>query len=401
MTPSIATPDGPARLDSDDDRDEPEREIDEWLALEFGLSFDPFRQLDAAQDNHLHEYMIDHEMFDVLHSTAHTFLFAPAGGGKSAFRVRLARACRVGESGRRLFPVIYLLPPAVITASPHELWRAHEEAMLRALAFELLLWLAYHPNELSRLTSDYQQSLRALLERWLPTSLDELLNQITDIEALTKISRGYDPTARLPNPPDKAMLQRFRAVLSELRPAENQRDNVGTWDDCVKVVRQALQFDAIYLLIDGVDAFPETFNQPSRAWELLQPILAQRNHWTNERVFVKAFLPSEMAESSPLTKDVTRGTINWTPDALKLLLQRRLEAVSGITPAGLSLLADLELFNIEDRVVKAIRPYPREALRFVERMFLEHVRDKGPKGRLSIADFQGASAWYRQSSPTS
>lgn len=388
-----------ARANPADELDTSVREIDEWLASVFGLRFDPFRYLNATEDVRLHEYMIDHEMFDVLYDDSNSFVFAPAGGGKSAFRVRLARACRVGERGRRLFPIVYLLPPNVISAPPEERWSAHKSVILQAVAFELLLRLAYHPQHLDGVAPDGQRRIRAFLDRHLPMFLDHLLNQITGAQSLVQLAQRYDPTARWPNPPDVLMLERFGKTLSRVAVPQDEFIGLDAWGACASLILEMLGFEAIYLLIDGVDAYPETFQRPAHTWELLQPVLDRMDSWAKQHVFVKAFLPSEMADSCPLTVDVIRGTICWTQEALKLLLQRRMEAASGMAPAGLSMLGDPELFDLEMRVIQAIKPYPREALRFVERMFLEHVRRKGPTGRLSVEDFQGALDWYRQSSP--
>lgn len=373
-------------------------EIDAWLKSVFGLEFDPFRHVDAAEDERLHEYLVDHELFDDLYQDRLSLVFAPAGGGKSAFRVRLARACRVGEGGRRLLPIVYVLPREVIAAPWDKLWRVHETAILQAGARELFLRLAYRPQEFIQLETDDQKRVVALLKVWLQPPLGHLLEQIADQGTLEKLALGYDATARWPNPPDEATLESFLQALGAVLPTNNRQAGPPNFDEYAQLIVQRLGFDAIFLLVDGVDAYPETFQQPERTWRLLQPLLDRREAFAERRVFLKAFLPEEMEASCPLTEEGTRYKIGWSKDALRLLLQRRMEAASGMTPAGLNMLGGPGLFDLEERVINAVRASPREAVRFVERMFMEHVNTRGSTGRLSIQDFQAALDWYERTS---
>ncbi len=378
----------------------PGRDIDEWLGSVFGLKFDPFRHPNATEDVRLHEYLVEHELFDGLYQASASLVFAPAGGGKSAFRVRLARACRVGEGGRRLFPVVYDLPKSVITASARELWRAHAVAMLRAGAHELFLRLAYHPFEFDQLALEDQQRVVAVLKAWLQPSFNNVLERVIDCASLEDLALGYDATARWSNPPDETALRSFRQALTTVALVEDQQASPPTWDEYIELIVARLGYEAIYVLVDGVDAYPETFEQPERTWNLLQPLLDRLGAFAKRDVFLKAFLPLEMEASCPLTESVARDRIVWSPDSLRLLLQRRMEAASGMAPAGLNMLGDPGLFDLEERVIRAIRPSPRDALRFVERILLEHVRRHGRTGRLNHEDFQAALDWYGQISPT-
>lgn len=373
-------------------------DIDKWLKCTFGLEFDPFRHVDAAEDERLHEYLVDHELFDDLYQDRLSLIFAPAGGGKSAFRVRLARACRVGEGGRRLFPIVYVLPREVIAGQSDKLWRVHEAAMLRAGARELFLRLAYRPQEFIQLKTDDQKHIVAVLKAWLQPPLGHLLEQIADLGTLEKLALGYDATARWPNPPDEATLESFLQAIGAVLPTNNRQASPPNFDEYAQLIVQRLGFDAIFLLVDGVDAYPETFQQPERTWRLLQPLLDRREAFAERWVFLKAFLPEEMEASCPLTEEGTRYKIGWSKDALRLLLQRRMEAASGMTPAGLNMLGGPGLFDLEERVLNAVRASPREAVRFVERMFMEHVNAPGSTGRLSIQDFQAALDWYERTS---
>ncbi len=80
--------------------------LQEWLS-QLGLSLNPFEYIDFGKDPLIPFYLIDHNQFESVSGDQPSFVFAPAGGGKTAFRVRLARECRAGSNGRRIFPIVY------------------------------------------------------------------------------------------------------------------------------------------------------------------------------------------------------------------------------------------------------------------------------------------------------
>lgn len=272
--------------------------------------------------------------------------------------------------------------------------------MLQAGAHELFLRFAYHPQEFLQLSLKDQQHVVALLRAWLRPSFEHVLEQVTNSESLVRLALSYDATARWPNPPDETALRSFCQALTDVALSKDPPASPPTWDEYIGLIIVRLGFEAIYLLVDGVDAYPETFEQPVRTWGLLQPLLDRVDAYAKRGVFLKAFLPVEMEDTCPLTEGVTWGTIQWSADSLRLLLRRRMEAASGMAPAGLNMLGDPGLFDLEERVIQAIRPSPRDALRFVERIFLEHVRRQGREGRLNDEDFRAAEEWYKRSGPT-
>jgi hypothetical protein len=372
--------------------------VDFWLKR-LGLRFDPFRELNAGQDPYLHEYLVAHETFEAIRGDGVSFVLAPAGGGKSAFRVRLARACRVGENGRRLFPIVYLLPETVILAPEATRRQAHLDAILRAAAFELLLRLAYRPSEFIALGLPTRQTVRFLLEQRLPGPLFHFLDQLESPDDLPSLAQPYDPTARWPKPPSAEKLREFRHALEKtpsLTGKATPDDGLNPW---LELLTGPLGFEAVYLLVDGVDAYPETLHDGEKAIAFLSPLLKQADGWAAERLFLKAFLPLEMESVlkgafSPLTAPASTGIMRWTPDLLLALIKSRVEAATETAPASLDMLCQPGLRNLDRLAIQAVEPLPREVLVFVERIFVEHVRRVGPTGKLAHQDVQAARQWY-------
>lgn len=377
--------------------------VEQWLDW-LGLRFDPFREADASKDIRLHEYLVAHETFKAIRGDDVSFVFAPAGGGKSAFRVRLARACRVGENGRRLFPIVYMLPETVVLAAEAGRWQAHISGILRAAAFELLLRLAYRPHEFTELALSVRQMIRFLLEQGLPGPLAHFLGQLEIPAHLPRLAQSYDPTARWPKPPSIEALHDFRQAMERTPPVAKEAIPANEFEAWLALLTGPLGFEAVYLLLDGVDAYPETMRDAEQTQALLLPLLERADKRAIGRLFLKAFLPLELApvlkESFPsLTSKASTGIMEWTPELLIALLRSRVEAATETAPASLDMLCHPGLRNAESLVVQAVEPLPREVLVFVERMFFEHVRRVGPTGKLSHEDVEAARRWYAQHRP--
>ena len=376
--------------------------VDQWLAT-LGLRFDPFRRLNADYDDRIHEYLVGHETFEAIRGNDVSFVFAPAGGGKSAFRVRLARACRVGEQGRRIFPIVYLLPGTVILAKKEHLLQVHLRAIFRAAAFELLLRLAYRPHEFTALDGSTQQTIRVLLEQGLPSPLPHILAQMETPDDLSRLAQSYDPTARWPNAPNAKMLREFRQnILGIPLPPElpAPSDDLNRWLILwLDLLLGPMGFEAVYLLLDGVDAYPETLRDGRYTIAVLSPLLKQAAKWAKRLMFLKAFLPlelePELRKSFPeLLSRASVGIVKWTPELLVALLRSRVEAATETAPASLDMLCHPGLRGADELVIRAVKPLPREVLAFVERMLFEHVRRFRAEGKLTREDLEADHRWY-------
>ncbi len=362
--------------------------------------------LDASGDAQLPEYLVAHDKFEVIWRDEVSFLFAPAGGGKSAFRVRLAQACRAGEDGRRVFPIVYALPESVVLAKEADRPDAHLRGIARAAASELLLHLAHRPREFLELNNAERQTVRRLLKQNLPQPLEHLLDQLApygalDPEArLRALAQSYDPGAIWLNPPSEKSLAEFRDVLETTACPETDEARTDPLEPWLSLLLNTLHFQAIYLLVDGIDAYPETIKDPDDAFALLKPLLDQAQGWKERRLFVKAFLPMELESSVRqafplLTSGDNVVIILWTRNLLAELLRRRVAAAMGTEPASLDMISEPGFRGVDLQVVGAVRALPREVLAFASRMLYHMKQRTGGAGKLSREDFEAARYWYQ------
>lgn len=379
-----------------------ENDVKKWLES-LDLNFNPFdpQLLDAGADPRLPSYLVGHSAFATLWGDWPSFMFAPAGGGKSAFRVRLSHACRTGTDGRAVFPIIYTPPsPDALSQGSAEL-AVHFHFLSHVTAAELLLELAYQPWRYIEFDDETRYEVRRHLEANLPSSLEYFLAQLDEAESFFPLAYTFDPTAtQLINPPGPDDIRQFCASLRELPPIEPPGETASTrFQQLVEFIRGPLGYEAIYLLIDGVDAYLETANDPERARALIDPFLEQMQTWASKHIFVKFFLPHElepllMPMLRSLTPHVKHVTINWTSEMLIDMLQERLRVASAGIFASFDAISTPSLYETENKLVQAAKPLPREVLVLAARLLAEHVRRIGPTGKLELADFQVAANWY-------
>lgn len=371
-----------------------------WLA-ELGLRFDPFQHLDSGADPHLPEYLVDHGAFGALWGDWSSYLFAPPGGGKTAFRVRLARACRIGLDGRRIFPLLFRPPrPAQEGETPDE-----EElfaTLLREAGAGLLFQLAYQPYRLLGLPSDLQREIRLALRASLP-SLDYYILQLKDARSLEPLAEAFDPTARgLPLEPAPSSILHLCDVLSENgsqpRPTKSHEEHLG---DLTTVIFQILKYESIYLLVDGADAYTQ---EPSAILRLLEPLFIRQRTWESSKIFSKFFLPDDVfpliQQNFPqlLTEPTKSATIKWDQESLAAVIQERLYVASEGMYGSLEAISAREVPHPAEAVLAqaATPPVPREMVLLAQRIFTEHLRRVGPYGWLDKQDFEAALRWYQE-----
>ena len=380
---------------------EKDRKEQEWLDRELGLRFDPFRHLDAGADPQLPAYLIDHGAFLDLWGDWPSFLFAPAGGGKSAFRVRLARACRVEQDGRLVFTIMFC-PPRPTAEGEYPEKSAYFEALLQQIGAALLLQLAYKPDRFLRLSAATRKEVRCIFERDFPGSLDYYLDQLEDMGSLIPLAQAFDQTAMgLPAEPSA---ERIRVLCAAIRETPFECSGPSAPQKRLHWITERLKnlgYESIYLLVDGVDAYVQN---PSFAARLLYPLLDRLRAWADQAFFVKFFLPEELepilkkTHQTILTKPSRIIIIRWDKGLLARVIQERLYAASEGMYDSLEAISTRDTGgHLEEHLAEIVYPQlPREMLRLTQRVFHEHVQRVGPYGRLENQDFIAAQGWYEK-----
>ena len=388
-------------------------EYNRWLK-DLGLHFNPFDlvYLDAGEDPQLPTYLIGHKSFAAIWQDQTSFVFAPVGGGKTAFRVRLARACRVGQDGRRVFPVIYKMPSPARFDHKNPTLEVHLAYINQAIAQELLLTLAYNPRRFFDLESKLQTKIYELLVVNLPFDLDNYLQQLLDKGTLMPLVELFDRTAeRLFTLPHPEEIQNFcKGLVAASQAASGQTNSnrkksaFKRFAGLIQFLKDKLKYEAIYILVDGVDAYIEAVTKPQYSIELLKPLLNQTEPWAVKKIFVKYFLPSEFDQLITLRDlsfpgeqtrvDIVR--VNWTQSMLEELIQERLRVASKGLYSSLDAICSPDLHGeIQSNLILAARVrIPREVLTLAAYLLQACFRRTQAPGRIEQIDFDVARRRY-------
>ncbi len=383
--------------------DDMKEKIIEWLDS-VGLKVNPFAVLDASRDPFIPFYLIDHDEFRSISGDFTSFMFASPGSGKSAFRVRLARDCRVGKDGRRIFPIVYNLPaPDSFTISPD----AHYRELARSAAHELLLYLVYNTSVVINDEELLLQFQRVFDLNLFPVNY---IQQMVEQGSVQPLLDSFDQTARLlPNPPGKKDLfllaERLKSLRSPLYPIQKisfkQR-----FEEIISIVFEKLGYEAIYILVDGVDGYVETGGNADKAVEAISWLVTKIGDWREERIYMKYFLPADMLgaleNKFPLLTPESKKTIIWTVDTLSEVIRQRLQEASGGKYNSLRAISSLPLRGakqapeevLASEIVKLGDPTPRKLIQAVNKLLIHHAQYEEHE-KLTPKDLQAAVDWIR------
>jgi hypothetical protein len=385
--------------------------LKQWLT-HMGLSLNPFGYIDAGEDPFIPFYLIDHNQFERINGDQPSFVFAPAGGGKTAFRVRLARECRTGWNKRRIFPIVFK-PTEPGDPKGDKKRTLHQQTdLLRYAARELFLYLAYSPYALDDMDASLRKTFLRTIDWDLDFSVSFYLEQLKAAGSLEPILAAFDPTARsLPNPPDKEdILYLYRKLNSHI-PEREKPDEQHRLETLFDLILNKLKFEAIYILVDGVDAFIETGNNPRVALLSVSWLLDNALTWSERGIYTKYFLPIEtkpFVDETPYFRPLTSKSkiisIKWDADALSEVIRRRLQEASGGKFDSLAAISDRALRAFvrspEELLISDLRRHkklsPRSLIKAMDRLFAFHVHDEQVSEELSPQDLTEVREWIRR-----
>lgn len=381
--------------------------VNYWLDS-VGLKVNPFDEIDASLDPFIPFYLIDHDQYRSVNGDFASYVFAPPGSGKSAFRVRLARDCRIGKDGRKIFPIVYKLShPGYPTSSPD----THYAEIARAAAFELMLFLVYHVSAVIRdnlLLSKIQQVIDSNF------SINYYIQQMIDEGGVQSLLDSFDQTARLlPNPPEKKDIVLLAEKLKSIRHPVNPIQRLSykqRFQQVISLVVDVLGYEAIYILIDGVDGYLETGGNADKAVESISWLVIKTGEWQEKKIFMKYFLPVEtqdvLKNKFPLLTSEGKVTIiKWNADTLSEVIRQRLQEASGGKYNSLRALSSLPLRGarlapeekLAQEIMKLGDPTPRIMIQAVRELLHHHVQENEHE-KLTPEDLKAAIDWLRKRS---
>ena len=342
---------------------------------EFGFLFDPFHHLEASSDPHLFEYLIDDNLPRTMWLPGTTVLFSPRGGGKTALRMYMTREFW-SRFDSHPFPIhLFPQPNDLTDASPDGIWRP----LLRGLSKAIVIALCYRPVRfLNAPQREWDQMLRLLVPH-LPRALTHYVKMLGHYretgsvsQTLERVRNALDRSYRIPAPPEAGtsaeMLRRLELSALNIEP---MRREVGDWHRSVieltSLLSDIFRFQEFAVLIDGVDAYPQSVAPLNRAGEWLLDALQQMNRTEGATIHVKCFVPHLLRlyvepHIRPSDAQVNLESLNWSNDDLVRLLRARIRIATGGRYDSLDALSSPGISAVEEQIAATVQPLPREAL---------------------------------------
>lgn len=418
-------------------------DVDRWLASLGFSRGNPFATAEADQERALlPEFFVDVDGYERIKSDRTVITFAPRGGGKSALRVVLAsQAAPISpeattlvveytdfdaliakqRSGRR--PSIDEHIPWLLRAATRALWETvcgtpspqhSTEAPVANRWYRMPRMVSVDAPARFRLAQLVRNYYPALLD---PTSLYERFSVFDPAIA-------YDWTAFT----DAAASRHLRAFL-ETRPggAEAIAYLLADVNDCpdapgdpmVTPVERMLSFvrlahtmnlSAVHFLVDRIDEYQETADDPGAQADILEPLLAHLPLLEMPGLAFKFFLSQEtrdlLFERPTIRRDRLNDqvvTVQWDQGRLKHLLNERLEVYSdGQIHDLVELCQETRVEGghepsvrplgewIEAEMMQLAQGSPRRLLIAVQLLCQAHVRRRGMTGLLEREDWEVA-----------
>jgi hypothetical protein len=362
-----------------------------------GFQFDPFKYLNASDDPHLGEYIVNLEQFYGAWENQPALIFAPAGGGKTTLRIYTYRAAWVGRDGMHPFPVQYYLPLINDGAD----WTSSlEEDLKRAVGDALFLTLSFRPERLKRVSERTLAKVSAFLSESIGRDyLTFYLSVLAQKSDPMLVAELIDRTYKLPDPPSPDSVKNLVTRLANSLPRKDARKATTLeqiTDRLSELIIGDLQFESIFLLIDGVDGFADSVNELRKASEQINRLLSRTKDWARKGIYIKLFLPEE---TDPLIRSkLWRTYIRWEPDSLANVIKQRIQVASGGQFGSLNGVSGPGLRNdfIERILAENVVPLPREIIFATQQLFTAYFKRSHGLGKIEPEDLETALGNYRE-----
>lgn len=376
-----------------------EGSMERWLEIA-GFSDNPFAFHEAGMESRLSDYFVPPACFtDIVGDPASprpTVVFAGRGCGKTAQRVMAQHFCKENRFRRgRGIGVVYSDFDAIAAIARSQ----RRLEVLSGHASEILA-LAVHGLTDALLTDESALNRYCNLPRWERFYIHCFLNHFRRGLSLTQRSRlasaQLDPSMRNGAAMDEVSSDLFRDFR------EKADTEPAALLPLFSKLLDGLGFDALYVLVDGVDELATFSDHREMGIDIIEPVLAKLSFLETPGIAFKFFLPLEWAEAL-LSRGALRPDrvqvrfMQWTSPELVEMLRRRLSAFRG----GVEMkdLCEPDLGErIESEMTRFCMGSPRNLIRLGNTLFSEHcARFNGTaRPRIPLAAWEKAKTRFQK-----
>lgn len=375
--------------------------LNEWLDF-FGFSASsPFSKWEAEEEARLYperlsEQLVKPACFDRVLGQASeprtVLTFAPRGSGKTACRILVDYYCREGmgrgdraETGGRVLSILHTQLDEAVRQSQEseqpidEYW--HTREILKQSVQALIASLRIHPELVERietLAHPHHLDLQWFFYAYPPPSIADLNFMRERLNFRFPATGDGGEIGFVPSSsprelhPELLMLLESRRHISPIDQLQLLVNLI-----CADPTR-GLGFQAVYVLVDGLDEFFLSADlSTDYGARLIIPLLTNLRLMNGiPRLAFKFFLPAEMMSfihQHPAVRHDRLGyeTITWAEADMREILRRRLGAYGPVQE--IDMLCAPELRGLEKTLIHAADGNPRRMLRLCALMLDAHL----------------------------
>jgi hypothetical protein len=155
------------------------------------------------------------------------------------------------------------------------------------------------------------------------------------------------------------------------------------FSELAALLTQDLPFTAIYVIVDGVDAWQSTSNSGARQADVVAGLVEQAQAWAERGIYVKVFMPCEgwnqlAGRMARQPAWLGHAHIAWSRRSLVEVITSRLFVASAGRVPSLSVISNPELSagrqSAELTLVSQALPLPREVISLVREVLAAFAR---------------------------
>jgi hypothetical protein len=209
------------------------------------------------------------------------------------------------------------------------------------------------------------------------------------------------PAFALPDPPKPDKLREWCRAMEAVPTAQDRPESAAArWDALLEALLDTLHVRSLYILLDGLDAAPETYLDADNVVAVLEPWLPHLSTWAEQGVYVKGFLPlaahRALQQRFPKAFAARRcAFLTWSPALLSEVVRRRVYVASEGAFGSLDAIASPGLRDVETLLAEAVAPLPREMLVLTRDMLQLHLWRAGHEDYLEEKDVEQAIQHYQ------
>ncbi|MCU1677357.1 MAG: hypothetical protein JWM93_2115 [Frankiales bacterium] len=376
---------------------------------QYGFTADPFELTNSDSEPLLSTYFVPPPFFSsVLGDPTNprpVAVFAPRGTGKSAQRLSVEEQSRANKD---FLCVTY--DDFGITSKAH-LQSVNLDHHLTQLSIRMTLailaHLEMHEGSISSL-SKHQRHVALYCSRTLLGNLTQQQYAEALGSVKTLLDKGGEVWAKYGGVVATILAGLLKKVglddltiPTELKESFQRADSLRYIFSQLLEIAQTLGYKSTYILVDKVDELSQTSQDSQASWRLVQDMLTDLPLLETSGAGFKFFLWDQVRSfflEQGRSDRVQMHDLRWTPEDLRLILRRRLQAYSDgrISDISALLADDCADLDLETLVVYLAAGSPRDMVRMCKAIIDEATRVGGNAGGVTRRQlFSGITSFSR------